>query len=126
MNKCIVCDGDAGFEQLICSECKEALTYYKKLYWARKLSKETTELDETIFEQLYKAMDLDAIVAYNLEGMFPSSSAEDMMTDVENAIKDTIPKDHWLYQKEGRFDHYISYCKDRMQKKFDELNSKHA
>ena len=119
MNKCIICGGDSGFE-IICNGCKEAFMHYKNLYFTKKLIDETTELDDEVFEQIYKKANVRQMIADEVDSMFPTTA--DVIADsMKEALKNTLSEDTWLNAQEGRFDNFLKFIDQRIHKDYEEI-----
>lgn len=124
MNNCIICDKESVFE-MVCQDCKEALTYYKNLYIAKKALTETTDYDELMFSELYKAEKIDLLVKEDQEGIFPSDE-ESLIKNIKNIyeeFRDNNDSNNWLFQKEGRFENYMEFVEQKIHKKMEELKN---
>ena len=124
MNNCIICDKESGFG-MVCKECKEALTYHKNSYIAKKALTETTDYDELMFSVLYNAEQIDLLIKEDQEGISPSDE-ETLIKDIKNVyeeFRDNDDNNNWLFQKEGRFENYMKFVERKIHKKMEELKN---
>ena len=117
MNKCIICDEDSGFS-MICDDCKTALKYYKLSYFAKKKMKETTELDEVVFEQLCKEIQLDDAIKELQNGIF-SATVDECVEEINDVIKEYLQNNTWLSGQPGRFDNFLKYVEKEIRKAYE-------
>ena len=119
MNNCIICNGDSGFG-MICNSCKEAFMHYKNLYFTKKLITETTELDDEVFEQIYKSANVRQMIEDEVNSIF-TTDANMIADSMKEALKDTLSKDTWLNAQEGRFDNFLKFIDQRIHKDYEEI-----
>lgn len=111
MGPCLFCGETVGFG-MICDDCKEAFLHQKKVYFTTKKLTETTELDEQMFELLYKNTGFDDFV----DDVFFKESDIPEIIRAYREILFKEPSVEWLRQKEGRFDNFMKYAEERLKK----------
>lgn len=118
MNRCILCGKSAGFG-MVCSECKEAFLVYKEGYMTKKKLHETTELDYKVFEEVYKNLDFRTLVEDDVESLFPSP-IDDLFEEAREYLEPKL-NTVWLKEKEGRYENFWNYVRNRMKQDYEEI-----
>lgn len=111
MHSCIVCG--ATSTKLLCDSCKEALLAYRNLYFTNKKLKETTELDEEVFELVYE----NAIKQLEGDSIVTETDVEVLIQSLKWMISDE-PSMTWFREREGRTDRFLEYARKRARKEF--------
>ena len=117
MDKCVCILCGAESNNLLCDDCKEALLAYKKLYFANKKLKETTELDEEVFKLTYE----NAITRFEDDPIANETDLNFLIEMIEWEIKND-PGMVWYREREGRADRFLEYVRSRARKEFLHVN----
>ena len=118
--KCIICETEINDGQIICEECKEMLVYFKEQYIQTKKLLETTELDDQVFDMIYRAAEIDNLVEDI--GLFDDTDIDELLDEIIR-IADQNPAFEWMRQQPGRLDSFTQYTRNRMKQHLEECEA---